>query len=523
MAADLPPPRILDNFDDIASWRVSASDDVRAALRSAPGKEGSALCVDFDFGAVSGYLAIGRDLSMEYPANFEFTFELRGDAPASALQFKLLDASGENVWWNNRPEYAFAHEWQSVRVKKRHVSFAWGPSRDRALTRSAQLEFVIARGRSGGKGSVCFDRLSFRELPADFSGPPTTAAVSASSNLSPTQPNQAFDGLAATAWRSDPASGPVQTLILDFLESREFGGLVLHWLPHSHASRYTIGISDDGEQWRTVRRVAHGNGGIDPIMLPESEARYVRLQLQDGPAESYALAEIEIKETAYGASANAFIEAIAADAPRGHYPRAFVGEQTYWTVLGIDGGTAQGLLSEDGALEIGPQAASIEPFLITNEGLVTWADVELEQSLLDGYLPIPSVSWRLGDLALRVTAFGAGNRAQSQLIAQYAVSNHSDRPRIVTLALAIRPFQVNPATQFLNVPGGVSPIRELNWDKQALGINGLRRVFALQRPKKVVAADFDSANLTDLLTAKPISSPQDVVDSTGLASAMLRR
>ncbi len=519
--AQLQPPRVLDDFHDIGAWHVSSTDDVKATLRSAVGKEGRALCVDFDFGAVSGYVAISRALPMEYPANFEFSFGLKGDAPANTLQFKMVDAGGENVWWVNRPDYAFPRDWQKVRFKKRHVAFAWGPSQDRDLTRSEHLEFVIARGREGGKGSVCFERLAFRELPADSSGPPEAAAVSASSTLAPAQAYLAFDANAATAWRSNPATGPEQTLTLDFLEQREFGGLVLHWLPGEQASHYTVDVSDDGEQWRALRRVVDGNGGTDALMLPESEARYVRLRLHDGPAESYALAEIEVKDLAYGASANAFIAAVAKEAPRGHYPRAFAGEQSYWTVVGIDGGTTQGLLSEDGALELGPQSASIEPFLITDEGFLTWADVESDQSLLDGYLPIPTVTWRHNELALRVTAFGTGNRARSQLIAEYVVENHSDRARVVTLALAVRPFQVNPPTQFLNAPGGVSPIRELHWDRQALGINGLRRVFPLQRPQKIAAADFDAGSVTELLTAKAIPPSSDVKDSAGLASAMM--
>ena len=218
MAADPPPVRVLDDFNDIAVWHVSTSDDVRATLHAATGRDGRALCVDFDFGAVSGYVSVGRELAMEYPQNFEFTFGLRGDAPPGDLQFKLVDASGENVWWVNRPAFTVPHKWQPVRFKKRHVSFAWGPLQDRNLVRSARLEFVIARGREGGKGSVCFDRLTFRELPADSSAAPTTAKVSASSKLRPTRPNQAFDRIAATAWRSDPDTGPEQTLTLDLLE-----------------------------------------------------------------------------------------------------------------------------------------------------------------------------------------------------------------------------------------------------------------------------------------------------------------
>jgi F5/8 type C domain-containing protein len=510
--------RLLDGFDDITPWRVSASDDVEATLRKASGSNGSALCVDFDFGAVSGYAAVSRELPLQYGDNYEFSFGLRGEAPPNTLQFKLIDSSGENVWWVNRPDYAFPRQWERVRFKKRHIAFAWGPAKDRDLKRSTKLEFVVARGQGGGKGTVCVDRLSFRELPAATSTPP--AVLSASSTLPPTLVSHAFDGAMETAWRSDPAAGADQTLTLDFQQPREFGGLILRWLPDAFASRYSVEFSDDGEHWRTVRNVVAGNGGADALMLPESETRYVRLRLRDGPAKAYALAEIEVKDLAFGASPNAFFEAIARAAPRGRYPRGFVGEQSYWTVVGIDGGSRQGLLSEDGALEIGPRSGSIEPFLLTDEGLLTWADAVEEQTLLDGYLPIPTVTWRYRGLAMHVTAYGTGDQAGSQLTSTYTLENLTDRPRTLTLALAIRPFQVNPLTQFLNAPGGVAPIRELSWDGRALSIDGEPRLFPLEKPDRVIVASFDAGDIPALLD-QPVAVG-DVKDEAGFASAVLR-
>jgi hypothetical protein len=271
-----------------------------------------------------------------------------------------------------------------------------------------------------------------------------------------------------------------------------------------------------------MRHVVAGNGGDDPHLLPESETRYVRLRLQDGPAKTYGLEEIEVKDLAWGASPNAFFAALARSAPRGFYPRAYAGEQSYWTVLGIDGGSAQGLLSEDGVLEFGPQSPSVEPFLLTDNGLVTWANVEIDHSLLDGYLPIPSVTWRDRELAMRVTAFGSGARARSQLISRYTLENHSDHKRAVTLALAIRPFQVNPPTQFLNRPGGVAPIHDLSWDGTTLSINGEPRLYALQAPDQVVMAGFDSGNIPELLARPSSASIKAIQDETGFASAVLR-
>jgi hypothetical protein len=144
------PMRLLDNFDDISQWQVSASDDVKATLHRGKGRDGNALCMAFDFGAVSGYAVARRELALDYGGNYEFSFGVRGDAPANTLQFKLLDASGENVWWVNRPDFAFSREWQRVRFKRRHFAFAWGPAQDHTLRHSAALELVIVKGQGGG-------------------------------------------------------------------------------------------------------------------------------------------------------------------------------------------------------------------------------------------------------------------------------------------------------------------------------------------------------------------------------------
>src|SRR5688572_15928103 len=517
-AAEPNRMRLLDGFDDLTPWKVSGSDEVKTRMRRAADGEGGALCMDYDFGRVSGYAVAARELPLEFPGNYEFVLRLRGQGPPNSLQFKLVDTTGENVWWVHRPDYVLPQEWQEVRFKKRHVAFAWGPAADRELKRSARLELVVVRGQEGGSGTVCFDRLSFRELPS--SRVSAAPALRATSTLAPTQPVHALDGNATTAWRSDPAAGPEQTLTLDFARPREFGGLVMHWLPGAFASRYIIDFSDDGERWREVRRVEAGNGGADPHLLPESETRYVRVRLQDGPAKAYALAEIEIKDVAYGEHPNAFFEALAAAAPRGHYPRGFSGEQSYWTVLGIDGGATQGLLSEDGALEIGPRSGSIEPFLLVDGRLITWADVTTEHSLAERYLPIPTVVWRHQDLVLRVTAYAAGDHARSQLIADYTVENLSDRSRSVTLALALRPFQVNPPHQLLNIIGGVARVGELSWDGKALAINGRQRVLSLLRPDDVIVTPFDSRNIPEILSqVRP--GPPRVRDDSGFASAVL--
>src|SRR5690606_23675687 len=189
-----------------------------------------------------------------------------------------------------------------------------------------------------------------------------------------------------------------------------------------------------------------------------------------------------LKPLDFSAHPNDFVRAVAADLPRGRYPRGFSGEQPYWTILGLDGGLQQGLIGEDGAVEVARGGFSIEPFVLVGDHLVTWADTAPRQSLQDGYLPIPSVDWRHDDFSLRVTAFAAGTPEQSQLVLRYRLANTSGREQDLRLALATRPLQVNPPAQFLNTIGGVSRITDIEVDGGMVTVAGVPRVFAKQVP-----------------------------------------
>ncbi|HSE12747.1 MAG TPA: discoidin domain-containing protein [Rudaea sp.] len=509
-AAAATPVHILDNFENLEPWTAQHTDDVSATLGSAPGKVGKALRLDFDFtdkagNPINGYATARRALPLDFPDNYELSFWVRGDAPINTLQFKLIDASGENVWWLNRPDFVFPHEWRLIKVKKRQIEFAWGPTRDRTLRRSAAIEFVVSSGRDGGKGSIEIDELTIRELPVETGTRPAPVAR-ASSSLGPPAQN-ALDARANGTWCSAPGHGAEQTFDVDFRESREFGGLVLDWQGGAAPKDYDVQFSDDGRTWHTVRSVRDSDGGRDPLDLPESETRHVRIAMHAGRSDRYCLQHLEIEDLAWGATPNAFFLALARDAPRGTYPRGF-SEQPYWTVVGIDGGPTPALISEDGALQPGKAGFSIEPFLLAGHKLTTWADVQPRQSLRDRYLPIPAVEWKSGQVALTIDAFASGTRERSQLVARYALRNDGDAPQALDLALAIRPFQVNPPAQFLNTPGGVAPIHDLAWNGTSVLVGGEPRVVALRKPDRFLATTFDAGPVVERLRdSNPLPPP----------------
>ena len=479
-----PPIRSLDRFDDVAAWKAGASDGVTASVHHVVDAKRPALRLDFDLGGTAGYALARRALPIELPDNYAITFWLRADAPVNDLQIKLVDASGDNVWWYRRPDFAFPREWQLVTIKKRHVEFAWGPTKDRALRQVAAIEFVVASGRDGGRGSLYVSDLELHELPAAAAEWPAPK-VRASSTLRGSDAANALDGTTATAWQSNPGGGREQWLSVDFGRPREFGGLVLRFAAGAYASRYDVQFSDDGRKWRTVRRVTEGGPGPAALLLTESETRHLRLAFHQGPKRSYALAEIAVQDLAFGATPNAFFAALARDAPRGAYPRAIAGEQGAWTLVGVDGGCDTGLLSEDGALEIGRGGFTVEPFVVERGKVTTWADAQSRPFLIDDDLPMPGVQWTTPRWSLRITTFATGDPDDVRLVGRYDVVNLTDQPLQLTLVLAVRPFQVNPPVQFLSTVGGTSPIRALGWDGRALKVNGTRSVYPLSGPARV--------------------------------------
>ncbi|HEX4416611.1 MAG TPA: discoidin domain-containing protein [Kofleriaceae bacterium] len=530
--------RVLDAFDDLAAWHATGSDGVTATIQRMPGVHGTAMRLAFDLGRTAGYAVARRDLALELPGDFELSFELRGDVPLDNLELKLIDRDGtavtaagpagptdpvaENVWWFRRADFAFPARWRRMVVRRRQIEFAWGPAADHTLRRIAAIELVVSTGKGGGKGWVEIDDLAIRRVRAP-DGPIPMPRATASSEQPAGAPGLAIDGDLHTMWRSDPAAGPAQRFTLDLGRERDFGGLIVQWGP-GYATDYRVELSRDGTTWQPAGDVRGGNGGLDPILIPEASARYVRLQLTGaGGTGGYQLAELAVVELGDAATrdapANALIEALARQLPRGSLPRGFSGEQPYWTIAGVDGGGAHNsLVSEDGALELA-SGASVEPFVEAAGTTTSWATAgDITQALADGYLPIPSVTWHAGAWDLTITALALGEPARQQLAARYTLHNRTAAALPARLVLAIRPFQVNPPRQFLNRAGGVRRIARIAWGDSAIALDGAIALFALAPPTQVSLWPFHALGYPLAPIAR---TPLTVTDPAELASGAL--
>lgn len=511
------PPRLLDGFEKLDRWTAHPAAGVTDSLSSAPGHRGRGLRMDFDYHRSGGYAIARGAVPVDLPDNYELSFWLKGTSPPNTLEFKLVDSTGENVWWYTERDRTFDGHWHRVVVHKRQVAFAWGPAGGGEIRHVASIEIVITAGSGGGKGTVWIDDLELTPKPVilPYTGTPTVAVTSGSGGRA------LVDGNTATLWHSTPGTDSA-TVTLDFGSEREFGGVGLDWASGLRAGSYALSASSDRRTWATLAKRSATAGSIDQLYLPDAEGRYLRLAMRDPrSSRGFGLREITIEPLSAGASRNAFFAVVAGRTRDGLYPRYWSGERPFWTVVGQDGARQEALLSEDGAVEPGTGAFSIEPFLVEGETITTWRDGVHSVGQVDSTLPMPWVVREANDLRLVVLAFAVGPASRSSLIARYRVVNLALRPRRPTLFLAVRPFQVNPPTQFLNHPGGFTPIDSMRWTGHELRVGADRRVVPFTSPTRVGLSAFDQGEvMTRIVEGRPAES-RFVRDSAGTASGAM--
>ena len=205
--------------------------------------------------------------------------------------------------------------------------------------------------------------------------------------------------------------------------------LVVDWDPDDYATAYDV---ESVDRRRAVddgcTRPSAATAAATTSTCPTRSRACSRLALRaSSRGQGYGIRALRVQPIAFSAVAEPVLRARRARGARAGSSRSyFTGEQTYWTVVGVDGDDKEALLNEDGMLEVDRGGFSIEPFLWTGDRLVTWNDVERTQSLEERLPADPErVTWKHEALALKVTAFAGGDPGASLLYARYRVENPS--------------------------------------------------------------------------------------------------
>jgi len=506
----------LDDFRDLSPWSTVASGEAQLRLSQEPSPHGHALRMDFDFHGGGGFVVARRLLARTMPESWALALRIRGEAPANKLELKLVDPTNRNVWWWHRDAFAFPREWEALRIRSSEVSFAWGPAGGGPLRDLAAIELAIA-APPGGRGTVWIEDLRFEDF--SLREPPR---VLVSSERPGCAAVCVLEADPASCWRSAPGAAP-QWLSLDFGAEHEYGGLVVDWAPGGEARAFDVQSCDDGDDWRTLWSARQAEGRRQYVYLPGGgRSRRLRLFLRE-PAgrDGFGIASLQVEPFEFSRSLHDFFHAVAARERRGLHPRWLYREQSYWTPVGVEGGHTAAILNEEGLFEPDRASFSLEPFLYADGELVTWADAEITQSLAASFLPVPSSHWRWRNLRLTMTAFATGSGDNAFARVRYRVENAGRDAKRVRLYAALRPYQVTPPWQAFQGMGGTSEIRELDFEHDAVLVNGKKLVVALDPPSGAGVAAFEQGGVRSQLVRGDLPPRKRVRDEFAHASGAL--
>jgi hypothetical protein len=488
----------------LSEWQPIVSGNAELKLSTVLAGRAPALRLEYDFKGGKGFVVARRQFSRQMPAEYAVHFRLRGRGGVNNLELKLIDPSGRNVWRHVEKDLNLPARWKRVRVESRDIEFGWGPASGSSISQLGSLEFAIVAGE-GGAGAVWIADLEIEDCT-----PVQSPIASASSALPQFEATQA---LAGTGWRPRP-DDLKPWITVDCIQARTFGGLVIDWLDDAPPSGFRIRGSSTGHRWKTLHTARRAGGKRSYLYLPGLKTRFLRLEIN----EPTAGAALRPQSFEFSRSIHAFWHHIAAAEPRGWHPRWLHREQSVWTPTGTAHGMHCALMNADGMVEVDQGSYSIEPMLRIGERLVTWADVASRQTLLDDWMPVPSVTWETGEWRLRIEAQGTVSGACRL---RYRFENLTDRAMTVHLFAVVRPFQVTPPWQNFRNLGGVSPIRDLAWRDGAVHVNEALTIVPMGEPAGFGAITFDEGFIASALLAGRLPEDAQVHDPFGFASGAL--
>jgi len=500
---------LISLFGDFTQWQVFASGHAEGKLSRLVAPDGTpGLRLEYDFRGGNGFVAIRRTTAFTLPSTFEIKFLLRGKGPANHFELKVASPGGANVWRHTCQSLTPPTDWSPHRLTERDLLFAWGPAGGGAPSEVEAVEFVIVAG-PGGKGSIELASLSFEDQTLQ-----APATIRVSSQQPGSSPASVFPGDSRLEWRA-AADDAHPWWEVDFGKPQRFGGLVIRWPEALPPRAYSVELSENAHDWRSLYRSTSSFGSHSHIPAPNAEARYLRLTFAN--ASCAALKAITLRPDAFSHTPNEFIHSIAADFPRGYFPRYWLREQSYWTTIGTPEGTRRALINEEGMVEVDEAGFSLEPFILSREEPITWASAKKTVSLPKGGIPLPSVRWKSGSIQLDIHPWIDGSAENLTLHTTYRLACRKPSPGI-RLVVAIRPFQVDPPWQAFRNLGGRSPIHHIDCHTGRLTVEG-RTIATTPPADEQGAAAFEEGEVPSVLTTGNVPRNDHVDDPSGLASA----
>lgn len=498
-------------FKDPAQWQVFASGESEGVLTGIVKPDGSeGLRLNYDFHGGGGFIVIRREVRFTLPGTFEIGFSLRGEGQSNHFEFKVADPGNTNVWRRLRENVELPDAWMDIRFHERDLPFAWGPAGGGAPTEVGSVEFAIVAG-SGGKGVLELGSGVYEDQ-----GLHTPNSITASSHQRGFPPEAVFASDFLTGWKAS-ADDAKPRWEVDFGKALRFGGMVIAWPESLPRRKFEVEISNDGVSWTRIHHSTSALGVKTHIPTPGVEGRYLRITF--GNNECAAFCSLSLRPDSFSSTPNEFVHAVAADYPRGWFPRYWMREQSYWTPVGAPEGKRRALINEEGMVEVDEAGFSLEPFVQSAGRRITWAEVDTIGTLPKGGAPMPAVTWKTEGVILEIMPWVDGQPDDLTLHVTYRLTCQNPGPD-TRLIVAVRPYQVNPPWQAFRNLGGRSPIHRIRCEASGITVEE-RKILVKPRADAFGAGAFEESGVLWTLAHGEMPPSKQVDDPTGLASAAM--
>lgn len=504
-------PRLLEDFDAARGLRLQVSEGASGQLQPVAGSGGGrAQCLQLDFGAHAGSARLVIERPLQLPPHARFELAARGQAAQAQLAIEVVSADGRR-YGSHQPGRVLGDKWQPLRWDLDDFTDAEG--RALPLPLQARELRLIAASAEGGALSWCVDQLRLHPDPPDDAPLAATALADTATALQ----QRMVDGRSDTFWISSGVKQ--QTVSLDLGRPREIGGLVVQWGAGLRADRYRVQGSLDGRRWQALRRVDGASGTVDRLRLGPLSARYLRLDLESGPNWRYGIVELAPQPAAFGRSTLAWLGQIGRHLADGVLPASITSLPQQWTVLAAGDAPAPAWFGSTGIVEPLPGRYTIEPQLQVDGNWYSGQDMDA--------IPQPGQGGahtllQHAQARLEVEAVpGSDSAGQGWLQLRYRLRNSDRHEHRYALALAVRPFQLNPAGRYGDIGGGPGWIGEIAVDGARVVADGRLALLAAQAPEAAFASHVDAGLELALLRAAQWPQQATARDSQGLASAVM--
>ncbi|MEK4032361.1 discoidin domain-containing protein [Methylocystis sp. IM3] len=367
----------------------------------------------------------------------------------------------------------------------------------------------------GGQEIFAFPPIAARFLrwAGDDAGPARSVQIVEINLYGPSKaPSVTEEGRVAALGHSPVTLRAGESITVDFGYPRFPLGALIAW-GKTYGTDFSVYLSDDGVNFRTVGRITVGSGESDSFWWRSTTARYFRLIVHETSSPDGAVVnELKLRVLNKDRMPIGQLERGARAGRSDLYPQALLGRQVYWTVVGEPSHTEEALFDEYGDLEPKAQSPQITP-LLRLSGVLRGAPASdaVSQSLAEGSLPIPRVVWSLCGVELAATALAHAGEA----LVEYRVTNRSGFLQEGALVLALRPVQINPYWQH----GGHAAIDAIAVDGRQVWVDDRPYLAVSRAPDIVSIADFDNGDIVRLIGDAPRETARSLRSDSSLLSA----